>query len=191
MALPPLAGPVGGGGLFLSEKQSVVFSGRGWVLRSERYRIKVAGPHGVRARDWDEAVPAGDLSDAAIGGVDALPALRGDVWWRGSLLPVEGGWHLSGSFEIETRRECARCTRRFWWRLQVRVDRPFLTAELEDDPRVDATGMAHLIDLLREEVWLAWPRFVLCRAECSGGPVERRVGDDPNPFASLAGLKFE
>ncbi len=154
--------------------------------------VRVAPERSVRERRWDGAVSAADVCDGRRGSVDAPPSLRGDARWCGRLFRDGSVWLLQGELTLQLRRECSRCGAQFWWPLQVEVSRRFSVEELADDPLVSEDGEVDLIDLLREEIWLAWRQFVLCAPDCDGGAMKEREvssGVDPDhPFAALAAL---
>ena len=63
-------------------------------------------------------------------------------------------------------------------------------------------GRLNLVDVLREDIWLAWPRDAVCRPDCKGlcpicganrnqGECRCERGDADHPFAALGRIKFD
>jgi len=182
------------------------------------YTFRVGRGRGAHARHWQRSISAADLCCESRGVVKALPLLREDVVWHGALESMRGGWHWSGHVTLSLQRECSRCSGVMWWSLDMDVARDLpnhLTVastangdkeEREaalDDGRVagqEDPDLMDLIDLVREEVWLAWQPFVCCSKGCRGlcskcgqnlnqGKCECSAVDASHPFAALAEWK--
>ncbi|MDQ6950388.1 MAG: DUF177 domain-containing protein [Mariprofundales bacterium] len=179
------------------------------------YIFRIGRQRGAHARHWQTTIPAAEFVAEGRGIVKPLPPLRQAVQWQGELESVAGGWRLAGSLALSLRRECSRCSGAMWWPLELDIVRAFphqLTGTLlgrgADGPLMDDGRVAgqedldvmDLIDLLREEVWLAWQQFACCSDQCKGlcpvcgydlnrGACSCSGVDAGHPFAALAGLK--
>ncbi len=111
------------------------------------------------------------------------------------------------------KRECSRCNAAFDWALSGQTERDFqfmakhdAMTEADDDEQtceyIEYPGELNLIDVLREDVWLAWKADVVCsetcQGLCQGCGVNLNVADcqcvqddSNNPFAALRGLNLK
>jgi len=154
-------------------------------------------------KSWDLAVPAADLQDAALGAVDALPACT-DMHWQGEIRRRGDVWRLVGRWRVTLRRQCDRCLAPFDWTVEGSLERNYRIAEHAPDDDEEALafpGRIDLIDVLREEVWLAWRVRAVCREDCKGlcpccgadlnrGDCGCAPQDEDHPFAVLRKLKL-
>lgn len=123
---------------------------------------------------WHGLVSAVDLQDAARGMVDALPAGGSDLDWTASLARRGDGWHLAGEWRVTVRVTCSRCNAPVDAALGGRFMRHYRMGDAapdaagQDDEWLPFPGCIDLVDVLREEIWLAWPQRVTCRPGCRG-----------------------
>lgn len=160
-------------------------------------------------RQWDTDVPAALLMDESVGKVDALRDLCGDIHWRLAIEPRNGLYRLTGAWQGEMRRGCSRCTADFDWHVEGKTERTYQLGvskleESEDDTweQIPPPGEINLVDVLREDVWLAWKSDVICSDSCKGlcqgcgvnlnnEPCQCKQDDSDHPFAALRNLKFD
>lgn len=131
----------------------------------------------VTGRQWDADLPMGFLADGSCGSVDGL---TGDVHWQGVLERCGELFRLHGSWSAPIRRNCSRCNAVFEWAAAGQSDwtfrlgaEPTGTDEVEQDEAglceyVEAPGKVDLIEILREDIWLAWKADVICNEACRG-----------------------
>jgi len=158
-------------------------------------------------RQWDTDVPEALLQDQGIGSVRALSDLASDVHWRVELERVGDVYRLSGQWHGLIRRQCSRCNAKFDWQAEGQSAWEF---QLGSEPHavsestceyVAPPGEINLLDLLREDIWLAWKADVICSDSCQG--LCQGCGVDLNreacqcaqdksdhPFAALRDLKL-
>ncbi|MDX8402469.1 MAG: DUF177 domain-containing protein [Mariprofundaceae bacterium] len=159
---------------------------------------------------WRGIMPRSDLMQGgAIAGVDGL---CDDVRFELRLARRGDVWRLSGEWRSAADRRCDRCTRRFVWGFSGRVSRDFRLVSVSvavpgEDADLDLLhepGRIDLLDVLREEMWLAWEARVVCDPRCKGlcprcgrdlneGDCACEGGDvaDDHPFAALRRLKLD
>jgi uncharacterized protein len=111
-------------------------------------------------------------SDPAFRGLDL--SLAAPVSVTGRLQATEGDDFLwRGAIQATARLACRRCLAEVEYRLDRDVD-VLLTADPEaaDDPSVyplaEQATQVDLSDVVREELVLGVPGFVLCRDDCAG-----------------------
>ncbi len=156
---------------------------------------------------WRGEIARADL--VRSGGVDGLDRLASDVAFELRLARRGDVWRLSGEWRAVAARDCDRCNRRFDWAFGAPVSRDYRLAaspaDGEDEAeRLALPGRIDLLDVLREEMWLAWDASVVCDARCKG--LCPRCGGDLNdgdcgcgepepaedhPFAALRRLKLD
>jgi len=160
-------------------------------------------------RQLDTDVSRALLEDKAFGDVDVLSGLTGDVHWKVSLERKDRLFQMSGEWQGAMKRSCSRCNRSFDWEFSGETDRLFqLGAPSKDDDSdgnceyLVAPGEINLVDVLREDVWLAWKADVICSDSCKGMcqgcgvnlNVEKcKCTEDKSdhPFAALRNLKLD
>ena len=132
-------------------------------------------------RSWDAVISADLLGDEQSGKVDAIPGLVSDVHWSASLQRSGDVFHLSGEWSTAIRRECCRCTAPFDWQVASVMERDFQLGDAQHDADardteagegvcelLPAPGELDLLDVLREDIWLAWKADVVCSEACKG-----------------------
>lgn len=163
---------------------------------------------------WSADVPAALLEDAGHGAVDALTSLDADVHWQAELVHCGDVYRLHGHWQMHMKRHCSRCTDEFIWHQPGTTERCFrlVGSVAANHAPDDATGNGSydvitppgsldLVDVLREDIWLAWKPDVVCSEDCRGlcphcgcnlnratCTCAREGGD--HPFAALHKLKF-
>jgi len=160
-------------------------------------------------RQWDADVPKELLEDPACGTVDVLPGLCGDMHWRLLLERIGGQFRLSGEWQGAMKRSCGRCNAEFDWQMSGQTEREYMlgAAPADEESESDCEyvmppGELNLVDVLREDVWLAWKAGVICSDSCKGlcqgcGVNLNRVAcqckqdDSEHPFAALRSLKLD
>jgi len=158
-------------------------------------------------RDWDQQVPQKLLEDTSCGSVEALRGLTSDMHWQISLEHLAGVYRLQGQWQGRMMRQCSRCNVAFDWQMSGSTDRDYrigqeLGDEDSDCENIAAPGNINLLDILREDVWLAWQADVICSESCKGlclycgcnrnekaCQCEQKNSD--HPFAALAALKLD
>ncbi|MDX8410637.1 MAG: DUF177 domain-containing protein [Mariprofundaceae bacterium] len=124
---------------------------------------------------WQGTVARAELEDAGVGEIDALHSLEGDASWDVELCKVGACFHLSGEWRLRIARVCDRCNADFVADMQGETMREFRLAkrfEAEDQAAdVDVLpypGHVDMVDVLREDIWLALSPAMLCRPDCKG-----------------------
>ena len=159
-------------------------------------------------RSWDAVVAKKLLEESEHGKVDALKGLCGDMHWCVTLARQGGMYHLQGQWSGKIRRTCSRCNAEFDWPVSGQTERDFqmvdsLPRENDIESECDflvPPGVIDLLDVLREDVWLAWKADVICSDACKGlcphcgADLNRETcqcgGDnEDHPFAVLRRLK--
>ncbi len=153
-------------------------------------------------RSWDVDVPIYDLEDTTRGHVEALTGLAEDMHWVGEIRRRGEVWRLVGQWRVRIHRHCDRCLKPFVWEAAGELERDYRLDEEIQDPDEESLpfpGEIDLIDVLREEVWLAWGVAAVCSDGCRGlCPVcghDRNEGecgcnlvDESHPFAALKSI---
>jgi len=160
-------------------------------------------------RGWDEQLSSTLLEDPSLGEVDALRDLTSDVCWQGSLEKHSGIFRLQACWQGRMKRHCSRCNVAFDWKMQGQFERNY---QIGQPPDIDVSGQEceyltapgniYLLDVLREDIWLAWRADVICRESCKGlcsycGCDQNKTAcqceqkNSDHPFAALAALKLD
>lgn len=160
-------------------------------------------------RSWDVDLQQELLQDKSFGQVDILPDLRSDVHWTVSLEHVGQLYRLCGEWKTEIERECARCNATFNWQVSGQTEREFqmgrepINEEIESACEfLEAPGEVNLVDVLREDIWLAWKADVICSENCKGlcqgcgnnlntDSCQCERDESDHPLAALRNLKFD
>ncbi len=161
-------------------------------------------------KSWDIDVSAAFLMDADAGDVNALMNVCSDAHWQGLVQKAYGIYTLRGKWAVSVMRQCDRCMGEFEWAVTGDVGRSYAFEEqhdMDEEDRADIEvvsppGTLNLVDVLREEVWLAWKPCVICKDSCKGlcqgcgvnlNHDKCKCGGDKhdNPFAALAKMKFD
>jgi len=163
--------------------------------------LSSAGKH------WTETIPSALLRDATVGVLDAVDVACSDAHWSGSLLRTADGFHMQASFSLHIERRCDRCLSMFDWLLKEENKREFVlgtAVENHDEENIQIIdflphpGRLNLVDLLREEIWLAWRAVLVCDKACQGLAAASSLNkstctpfsqDEDHPFAALQKLK--
>lgn len=160
-------------------------------------------------RAWEIDVPKKLLQDSEFGNVDVVSGLCADVHWNVSLERQGDLFHLAGEWRAEMPRHCSRCNAAFNWQMVGQTEREFQLGREpvneEDESACEyiaAPGEVNLVDVLREDIWLAWKADVICSETCKGlcqgcgnnlntGTCKCERDDSDHPFAALRNLKLD
>jgi DUF177 domain-containing protein len=171
---------------------------RQWVIVLQD--VPAAGLH------WDGVVPAGVMQESSAGQVAPLSSMRSDLHWKGDLARKGDVFRLHGHWHFRAARQCSRCNDPFEMDMAGETDCDFRlgTGAPDEDASslLPPPGEMNLVDVLREDIWLAWPQDVLCRQDCQGlcpvcgcnrNQVKCRCheAEQDHPFAALGKLKFD
>ncbi|MDQ6979336.1 MAG: DUF177 domain-containing protein [Mariprofundaceae bacterium] len=163
-------------------------------------------------KQWDMNVPMALLQDKTVGTIDAVDDACSEAHWSGSIEKNDGGFAMHAALSMDIKRRCDRCLEDFAWQLTTDSKRDFAIGavrveENESEERLDELdvlvhpGRMNLVDLLREEVWLAWRPVLVCDEACPGLCPDCGHGrsgkackcaqqvDDDHPFAALRKLQ--
>ena len=160
-------------------------------------------------RAWSLEIPQSLFEDGEHGMVDAPAHLCKDVVWQGNISVQDRLFTLQGSWSVQLIRHCVRCNVAFPLMMEGECSRHFMIgtepseeSDSEDCDFLEAPGWIDLVDLLREEVWLAWKPMVVCSESCKG--LCQQCGEnlnrdeckclqdgDDNPFAALRQIRFD
>jgi len=161
----------------------------------------------VTGRQWDTDVPMALLKDQSIGSVQASSDLVADVHWRVALERAGHIFRLTGLWHGLIRRQCSRCNAPFDWQAEGKTEREFQLGDGQDVntdngcEHLIAPGEINLLDILREDIWLAWKSDVICSDSCLGlcqgcgvdlnrETCQCEKDDSNHPFAALRSLKL-
>ncbi len=163
----------------------------------------------VTGRQWDEDVSMALLVDKTFGSVQALSDLVSDVHWQVRLERTGSLYRLCGVWQGLIKRQCSRCNVEFDWQANGTNEWTF---QLGEEPEHEESagsceyvippGEINMIDLLREDVWLAWKADVICSDSCQGlcqgcgvnlnvDSCQCKQDDGDHPFAALRGLSLD
>lgn len=160
-------------------------------------------------REWSLEIPRAVFEDAGVGTIEPPARLCSDVVWDGSVSAQGELFVLSGCWSIEMIRQCVRCNAEFPWTAQGDLLRYFqLGTPRQDSDDTDGCeilappGRVNLVDVIREEFWLAWKPMVVCSPSCKGlcqkcgeNLNERECDcaqkDESHPFAALKNIRFD
>lgn len=161
-------------------------------------------------KSWDMDVPAKTLMNPDVGHINALTDVCHDAHWQGMIERAYGVYALRGEWRVSILRQCDRCMGKFEWAAKGDAVRGYALEEpldIDEEERADIEvlsppGELNLVDVLREEIWLAWKPCVICEDSCKGlcqgcgvnlnhDVCQCSGGDSDNPFAALAKMKFD
>jgi len=160
-------------------------------------------------RQWDADVPKSLLQDENIGSVQPVAELVSDVRWQAELERAGDVFRLQGLWRGQIRRQCSRCNAAFDWQAEGSSGWEFQLGEepAHDEPGssceyVTPPGEINLLDLLREDIWLAWKADVICSDSCQGlcqgcgvnlniDACQCKQDHSDHPFAVLRGLSLK
>ena len=160
-------------------------------------------------RAWDVDVPKKLLQDSEFGEVDVVSGLCADVHWSMLLERQANLFHMTGQWQAEMPRHCSRCNAAFNWQVTGQTERQFqLGLESADDESdslcefVAAPGEVNLVDVLLEDIWLAWKADVICSETCRGlcqgcgnnlntSACKCERDESDHPFAALRNIKLD
>ncbi|HXH64302.1 MAG TPA: DUF177 domain-containing protein [Mariprofundaceae bacterium] len=155
---------------------------------------------------WDGPIPADAMQDPSLGEVAPLASMRSDLDWKGDLARKGDVYRLHGHWHFRVERQCSRCNEPFELEMDGDTDCDFRlgTGVRDEDASLllPPPGEVNLVDVLREDVWLAWPQDVVCREDCLGlcpvcgcnrnqGGCQCHQMDKGHPFAALGKIKFD
>jgi len=160
-------------------------------------------------RQWCLEIPSAVFEDGQLGNVDAPSRLCKDAFWKGEVFSEGSMFTLQGTWRVELIRQCVRCNVEFPLLMEGECKRYFqLGHSVSESDESDtyecltAPGLISLVDVLREEVWLAWKPMVVCSKSCKG--LCQQCGEnlnkheckcsqngDDHPFAALRNLRFD
>jgi len=160
-------------------------------------------------RQWSLEIPRLLFEDSRHGMIDAPACLCRDVEWKGEIALQAGLFTLQGRWCVELMRQCMRCNIEFPMLMEGECNRYFQLGDpVEESDDFDTCeylappGLIDLVDVLREEVWLAWKPMVVCSESCKG--LCQQCGenlnrhecrcvqhDDDHPFAALRHIRFD
>ena len=160
-------------------------------------------------REWSLEIPQSLFEDGERGMVDAPTHLCKDVVWQGGISAQGDVFTLQGRWSVQLIRHCVRCNVAFPLLMEGECSRHFMigaeSSEQNDSgdcEYLEAPGWIDLVDLLREEVWLAWKPMVVCSESCKG--LCQQCGEnlnrdeckcsqhgDDHPFAALRQIRFD
>jgi len=168
----------------------------------------------ITGRQWDADLPMRLLADRSRGSVEAVEAVAGDLHWQGAIERCGALFRLQGAWSGLIKRHCSRCNAPFEWLAAGESDWTFCIGD-EPDGGAEAEqgeagvceylappGEIDLIDILREDIWLAWKADVICSETCKGlcqgcgVDLNRDVccceqDDSDHPFALLRRLQLK
>ena len=182
---------------------------------TDRFNLTLQGL-AKSGRQWDEMIPFRLLADVTFGDMDLDSPLFSDMQWKGSLEPDAGQFVLTGSWQMTVPRRCGRCNAEFASTMGSDVHTTFvlgnpeqsgeleeeLTSESCEQEFLPAPGELNMLDVLREQFWLAWSPMVVCSEDCKGlclqcgvdlndGECDCHEKVKDNPFAVLKDFKFD
>lgn len=154
---------------------------------------------------WHAPVSRESLEDAGRGEVDALAGLCSDAFWHVDLEHAGDCYHLHGHWQVEVQRHCRRCNVPFVLDMRGDTLRDYRVSDMPAEGAEDVLpppGHIDLLDVLREDVWLAWQASVLCKPDCKGlcqrcgqnlneGTCRCKADEGEHPFAALRHLKVQ
>ncbi|MDQ6973550.1 MAG: DUF177 domain-containing protein [Mariprofundaceae bacterium] len=160
-------------------------------------------------KTWQwEISPERLMSDE--GSVNPLVGVCAIATWQGSIEYAHGIYSLNGSWQVPILRQCVRCLCDFEWLAKHECQRKYSLTEpqdLDDEEKLDIeviplSDTLNLMDVLREDIWLAWEACVVCSNTCKGlcqscgmnlnqGHCECNALASNHPFAALAAMKFD
>lgn len=159
-------------------------------------------------RTWDVSVPRDVLGNPDEGSVESLSGLCDDVRWQLSIVRKGDVYRMIGHWQASMQRECSRCNALFDWQVEGETERDFRLGAEPVEAASDGSecefvatpGEVDLLDILREDIWLAWKPDVVCSENCKGlcahcghdlnqGPCGCAKDDPTHPFAILRQLK--
>lgn len=121
---------------------------------------------------WKIEISSKVMQNSEIGDTAPLEAMRSDLNWKGDLIRCGDIYSLKGHWYFQAERRCSRCTDSFDMDLEGDTNCDFCLGT--DASNSDAScflpppGKLNLVDVLREDIWLAWPQDVVCRVNCQG-----------------------
>ena len=160
-------------------------------------------------REWLFEIPRSAFEDAGIGSVEPQSRLCQDVAWNGSVISKGELFVLAGAWHIVLTRHCVRCNAEFPLQMDGEFNRYFQLGSSGKEPDesdscefISPPGLVNLVDVIREEVWLAWKPMVVCSELCKGlcqqcgenlneGECACSRTDENHPFAALSKIRFD
>jgi len=160
-------------------------------------------------KTWEWEIPAERLMSDE-GSIKPLEGVCSSATWIGSIEYAEGIYTLNGRWKVSLVRQCVRCLSDFEWLAKHECQLKYSLTELQNMDEEDKSDIEvispseslNLMDVMREDVWLAWEACVICKPTCKGlcqgcgmdlnqGNCECNPLASNHPFAALAAMKFE
>lgn len=160
-------------------------------------------------REWSLKIPRSVFEDAGVGTIEPPERLCEDVGWKGGVSSRGELFLLAGRWHIVLIRQCVRCNCEFPLQMDGEISRYYqLAGPRQQGDESDACeflkppGLVNLVDVIREELWLAWKPMVVCSESCKGlcqrcganlneGECNCSQQDENHPFAALKNIRFD
>lgn len=129
---------------------------------------------GVLPKKLKISLPSGDID------LDGEGEIASDVVFDGQAIEEKGKVRISGRLLAQVRQSCTRCLEASTKSLQIDVNAVFIDSANEDlnfekeitgeelDESIVIGGEIDLKEVVREQILLALPDQVYCRADCKG-----------------------
>ncbi len=175
----------------------------------QRHWLVILQNLAATGRQWDADVPRSLLADQEIGSVQPLSDLVSDMHWQVALERAGCVYRFCGQWQGLIRRPCSRCNAFFDWQADGLSQWAFQLGEESEHDESEGSceyvvppGEINMIDLLREDVWLAWKADVICSDSCQGlcqgcgvnlnmDSCQCKQDKGAHPFAALRGLSLD
>lgn len=153
-------------------------------------------------KHWKLDVPSDLLQADLVSAVDAVVVPCTNAHWCGKIVRSGDVFRLEADFALKISRRCDRCLEEFDWSVKEHCQRDFRMGQALEDEESEILahpGRMNLLDVLREEIWLAWRPVLVCSEACQGlcqdcgknlnhDSCQCGLIDDSHPFAALKKL---